>query len=467
MAFFGVSRASSSSLLLLLLVLTSTNRSHAQGGRGDNDACSNWNETAVALEAHNKTLHSGLQEHSSCYDFEYTYRIYSPDPPSTVQVQVRNGVAQSFDPNRAFNSIPDVMDLIYAQCVEGCAEIAAAMAENNDSSTTRVYDQTPLEPAHQCQVDYDDTTGVPTRVWVDRFSFIADEEYTYTIDNFQWVDCEKEAELEESPLTDSPPDVEETTDAPPEVEETTDAPPPEETTDAPPEMEETTDAPPEIEETTDTPPEVEETTDAPPPEETTDVPPEVEETTDAPPEFEETTDAPPPEETTDAPPEVEETTDAPPEAEEPATCNDYEQVKADLETAQETWPDYQCYQFMYTQGEESVLVQVKDGTVVQVLGDVQALTMNELMDDLYQLCVANCPENGAEQCSVTFAEDGYIMSASIKPSETAVEEVTYEVTYFEVLDCNDPAFVEGASSASFVTLYLALALPIALIKLMI
>ena len=119
-------------------------------------------------------------------------------------------------------------------------------------------------------------------------------------------------------------------------------------------------------------------------------------------------------------------------------CTDWETTLSELNAAKSIWADPMCYDFSYTfrgyqvGAPEKVSVQVRNGQPVKSGG----MTLPSLFDMIETLCISNCPNEGAQTCSVTYAAEGYPTSIFIDMSEyEADEERVYDISDFVIVEC--------------------------------
>ena len=129
----------------------------------DDDKCVN----ATALQAALGAARDAWSD-PTCYDYK-VQRVSNlpPNLQTTHDVQVRDGAAvDSGDTEDSINqrTIPDYYSMIQESCLAGC----------------------PLGKSHQCQVEFDPSTGVPTRIMIDPDSRVADEDFFVFSD---FVEC--------------------------------------------------------------------------------------------------------------------------------------------------------------------------------------------------------------------------------------------------------------------------------------
>ena len=81
-------------------------------------------------------------------------------------------------------------------------------------------------------------------------------------------------------------------------------------------------------------------------------------------------------------------------------------------------------------------VSVKGGNLIRPLAatgrQVYVMTMEEIFDEIDQVCFSGCPDSGPASCDITYAPEGYVTQVSINPIEMiADEEIFYTVTGFD------------------------------------
>ena len=122
----------------------------------------------------------------------------------------------------------------------------------------------------------------------------------------------------------------------------------------------------------------------------------------------------------------------------------WEQTAQDYNAAyNERWSNPSCYSFtLYNgcfcpstvRGPHDIVVQ--DGVIVSPSdpdNEMFLVTMNDIFAKIYNECIANCPDEGADRCEITYAPEGYVTSAFIDISEQmADEETRYEITNFQL-----------------------------------
>ena len=133
-------------------------------------------------------------------------------------------------------------------------------------------------------------------------------------------------------------------------------------------------------------------------------------------------------------------------------CTNWEETKANLDSAKALWSQPACYDFSYTfLGFQVGLpapktVQVRNGVVAGGVGDK---TIDDFFSMIETLCVADCPTKGAQRCRVLYdATAGYPSSILIDISQyIADEERMYSISDFAIVDCNavpqSMLFLEG------------------------
>ena len=122
-------------------------------------------------------------------------------------------------------------------------------------------------------------------------------------------------------------------------------------------------------------------------------------------------------------------------------CTNWEETKANLDTAKAVWTQPACYDFSYTfLGFQIGLpapknVQVRNGVVAGGAGDK---TVNDFFNMIESLCVQDCPTAGAQRCRVSYDDTvGYPTSILIDISQyIADEERMYSLSDFAVIDCD-------------------------------
>jgi Family of unknown function (DUF6174) len=78
-------------------------------------------------------------------------------------------------------------------------------------------------------------------------------------------------------------------------------------------------------------------------------------------------------------------------------------------------------------------VRVENGTIVSPTNyeELFLLPMKGLFDQVNDLCVKNCPDQGAARCDISYGPDGNLASAYIDRSEMiADEEISYTITNY-------------------------------------
>jgi hypothetical protein len=118
-----------------------------------------------------------------------------------------------------------------------------------------------------------------------------------------------------------------------------------------------------------------------------------------------------------------------------------EQTRADyVANVEQTWEDPSCYTFKITrdsfgppESRGPFLVKVKNGKVVNNNPNLpyDFPTMNELMDQVYQNCVATCPDSGAAKCDIVYGPGGSLKLVDIDLAEEVLdEEIRYTIGGF-------------------------------------
>jgi hypothetical protein len=118
-------------------------------------------------------------------------------------------------------------------------------------------------------------------------------------------------------------------------------------------------------------------------------------------------------------------------------CTDFENSKTAFDAAKAAWTEPDCYDYSYTflgfriGVPEAKAVQIRNG-----VADGDDKTINDFFDMIESLCIADCPAQGADQCSVAYATEGYPLSIFIDVSKyQADDERIYELTNFAVVLC--------------------------------
>jgi Family of unknown function (DUF6174) len=120
------------------------------------------------------------------------------------------------------------------------------------------------------------------------------------------------------------------------------------------------------------------------------------------------------------------------------------------------WGSPDCYVFTIQRScfcpdvvRNATEVQVVNGTIVSPSNyeELFLVPMDELFDQVNDLCVKNCPDRGAARCDVSYGPDGNLASAYIDRSfMIADEEIIYTITDYRT--CPIPtatATVTGSS----------------------
>lgn len=121
-----------------------------------------------------------------------------------------------------------------------------------------------------------------------------------------------------------------------------------------------------------------------------------------------------------------------------APCTGWQDTKAALDSAKAVWSGPECYDFSYTfLGFQSghptrTHVQIRDGKP----GGDSEKSIDDFFDIIESRCVSNCPDEGAENCEVEYAAEGYPSFISIDMSQyMGDEEIIFALSNFAVVDC--------------------------------
>jgi hypothetical protein len=145
----------------------------------------------------------------------------------------------------------------------------------------------------------------------------------------------------------------------------------------------------------------------------------------------------------------------------PTPCIDWEANAAAFQAAAALWTEPACYNYSYeflgfSIGEpQPVPVAVRNG----VASD-GTRTMGFFWDMIESLCIADCPTDGAQYCTIKYSTSkGYPESIYIDMSEyTADEERIYQLSNFTIVNCSSSSsstgggsLVDGANTTTTVT----------------
>lgn len=120
------------------------------------------------------------------------------------------------------------------------------------------------------------------------------------------------------------------------------------------------------------------------------------------------------------------------------TCDaNWEQTKADYEANVATWGSPECYAFTIRRGcfctdaiRRPARVRVENGVVVTPANSQELFLrpMAELFDEVFRLCVKDCPDRGAARCDVSYGAAGNLQAVFIDRSfMIADEEISYDI----------------------------------------
>ena len=125
--------------------------------------CQDWQANQAAFEA---ATAKWTLTNPPCYDFSYKFLGFQIGLPAFRKVQVRNGVIDE-STSEGTRDVPHFFNMIQELCVADC----------------------PASGAETCRMEYDDTYGYPTSIFIDVSRYMADEERIYQIADFALVDC--------------------------------------------------------------------------------------------------------------------------------------------------------------------------------------------------------------------------------------------------------------------------------------
>lgn len=136
---------------------------------------------------------------------------------------------------------------------------------------------------------------------------------------------------------------------------------------------------------------------------------------------------------------------------EPDVCANWTEAKEAYDAAMSVWIEPNCYNYSYTFWgfqiglPTPVNVTVRYGVAVNADEGGEDKTMQVFTDMIYDLCIANCPDEGAETCIVEYAPEGYPTRINIDMSRYIADETrSYTITNFLAFDCEAGSLVDGS-----------------------